>query len=195
MGKILETERLILRTFEDADLGPMTAINQDPKVMEYFPARGDSEQTKKLLQRIGEHYNKYGYSLYAVELKTSGVFIGFVGLLHYTQQEFAASFMPATEIGWRISSKHWGYGYAPEAAIAVQHYAFTALDLTEIISFTALHNKKSRRVMEKIGMLHNSADDFEHPHLEKSSPLCQHVLYRLSKDDFLQGGFKHEHTT
>ena len=195
MGKILETERLILRTFEDADLGPMIAINQDPKVMEYFPALGDSEQTQKHLQRICEHYNKYGYSLYAVELKASGAFIGFVGLLHSTQQEFPASFMPATEIGWRISSQHWGHGYAPEAAIAVLHYAFTRLGLTEIVSFTTLHNQKSRRVMEKIGMLHNSADDFEHPHLEKSSPLCQHVLYRLSKADLLQGGYKHEHTT
>lgn len=94
--------------------------------------------------------------------------------------------MPVVEIGWRLSSKHWGQGYATEAAKAVLHYAFTELDLNEIISFTVPANAKSRRVMEKIGLHRNAQNDFEHPNLPENSPLKPHLLYRLSKAEYLK---------
>jgi RimJ/RimL family protein N-acetyltransferase len=178
---ILETERLILRTWQESDLQPMFEINQDPKVMGYFPSLQDLQTTKNFIAKISKHYDKYGYSLYVVELKATGEMIGFVGLLHRTKAEFDAPFMPATEIGWRLSSKHWNKGYATEAARAVLEYGFTQLGLDEIVSFTVVNNKPSRRVMEKIGFHHNPKDDFDHTKLEADSPLCRHVLYRLSK--------------
>ena len=101
--KILETERLILRTWVDEDLESMFAINQDPKVMEYFPELQDLETTKKLIVRINSHFEKYGYTVYATERKDSGEFIGFIGLF---TPEFESHFTPATEIGWRLSSNH-----------------------------------------------------------------------------------------
>ncbi len=182
---ILETKRLILRTFKDEDLDPMAQINQDPKVMEYFPAVGDKEQTRIHIKRINDHYDKYGFSLYAVEIKNTGEFIGFVGLLHRELDEFDASFMPATEIGWRLSSKHWGKGYAPEASKAVLEYAFNTLNLKEVVSFTSVGNQKSIRVMNKIGLKHDPKNNFYHPKLDKDHPLALHVLYKLSKEDFL----------
>jgi len=103
--KILETERLILRTWDDNDLQPRLAINQDPRVMEYFPELQDLETTKKLIIRINNHFEKYGHTAYATERKDSGEFIGFIGLF---TPEFDAHFTPATEIGWRLSSKYWG---------------------------------------------------------------------------------------
>jgi RimJ/RimL family protein N-acetyltransferase len=63
MSKIIETDRLILRTWNDDDLQPMLAINQDPKVMEYFPELQDLETTKKLIVRINSHFEKYGYTI------------------------------------------------------------------------------------------------------------------------------------
>lgn len=92
--------------------------------------------------------------------------------------------MPIVEIAWRLSSKHWGEGYATEAAKAILNYAFTELNLPEIISFTVPANTKSRRVMEKIGLNHFEADDFDHPKLEENSPLKRHVLYRLTRNDY-----------
>ncbi len=92
--------------------------------------------------------------------------------------------MPIVEIAWRLSSKHWGQGYATETAKAVLHYAFIELELPEIISFTVPANTKSRHVMEKIGLHHSEADDFDHPKLEENSPLKRHVLYRLTRDDY-----------
>lgn len=163
----------------------MALINQDPKVMAHFPDVGNREQTRAHVKKIQNHQDKYGYSLYAVELKATAEMIGFVGLLHRTKKEFDVPFMPATEIGWRLSSQHWNQGYASEAAAAVLQYAFTTLGLDEVVSFTVPANQASRRVMEKIGLHHCEKDDFNHPALAKDSPLRQHVLYRLTKCEYL----------
>jgi len=179
--EILETDRLILRTWNDSDLQPMCALNQDPKVMEYFPGLQGLEATKNLIVRINNHFEKHGYTLYATERKDSGEFIGFIGLfIPY----FEAHFTPATEIGWRLSSKHWGQGFATEGAKAILDFAFRELKIPEIVSFTAQGNAKSIRVMQKIGLLSNSDDDFDHPKLDDASPLKQHVLYRLSREQY-----------
>ncbi|NYO85721.1 GNAT family N-acetyltransferase, partial [Escherichia coli] len=84
-----------------------------------------------------------------------------------------------------LSSKLWNLGYATEVAQAVLHYAFTSLNIPEVVSFTTVNNLASRRVMEKIGLHHNTKDDFDHPKLEPNSPLRRHVLYRLSRADYL----------
>lgn len=185
---ILTTERLILRTWQSSDIPLMTAISSDPSVMEFFPSTQDTAATQTLVDRICNHYEKYGYSLYAVETKDTHEFIGFVGLSHpsFDIPKFKSKGLPIVEIGWRISSKHWGCGYATEAAKAVLHYAFTVLKLDEIISFTVPANTRSRRVMEKIGLHHSKEDDFEHPKIDNSSPLSQHVLYRLTRNEYIK---------
>ena len=115
--KILETDRLILRTWHDEDLQPMLAISQDLKVMEYFPELQDLETTKKLITMINYNFEQYGYTAYATERKDSGEFIGFIGLF---TPEFESHFTPATEIGWRLSSNHWGQGCATSANIVTK---------------------------------------------------------------------------
>ena len=182
--KILETDRLILRTWNDDDLQPMLAINQDPKVMEYFPSLQDVDMTKNFIDKVNAHFKNHGYSLYAAVRKDTNEFIGFIGLLI---AEFESHFTPATEIGWRLSSSHWGQGFATEGAKAVLGYAFRELKIPEIVSFTAAGNAKSIRVMQKIGLQHNEVDDFDHPKLDDTSPLKRHVLYRLTKENYLRG--------
>lgn len=183
---ILTTHRLILRTWKLSDIPLMAAISSDPVVMEHFPATQDMADTLALIDHINQRYKKFGYALYAVELKDTHEFIGFVGLNHppFEIPNFQPKGLPIVEIGWRLSSKHWGLGYATEAAKAVLHYAFTELNLSEIISFTVAANLKSRRVMEKIGLHHSEADDFDHPKLQENSPLKQHVLYRITRDNY-----------
>jgi RimJ/RimL family protein N-acetyltransferase len=85
------------------------------------------------------------------------------------------------EIGWRLSSAYWGQGLATEGAREVVRYAFNALDLSSLVSFTAPANVRSIRVMEKLGMKHDVADDFDHPLLFEGHPLRRHVLYRLDR--------------
>ena len=177
MPTILETERLMLRTWHEDDLEPMLGINQDAKVMEYFPNLVSKNETLSFIDRIFKHQDAYGYSLYAVELKSTHEMIGFIGLLHRTKAELNVPFTPSTAIGWRLSSKHWGKGLATEGAKVVLEYAFQVLDLPEVVSFTVIDNIKSRRVMGKIGLIYNPNDDFDHPKLPDNSPLKQHVLY------------------
>ena len=184
---IILTERLNLRTWQVTDVPLMAAISSDPLVMEHFPYTQDLAATEKLVDHINHHQEKYGYSLYAVETKDVHEFIGFVGLNHppFDIPHFSPRGLPIVEIGWRLSSKHWGKGYATEAAKAVLHHAFTDLKLDEIISFTVVANVKSRRVMEKIGLRHVEEDNFDHPKLEENSLLRRHVLYRLTRDETL----------
>jgi len=93
---------------------------------------------------------------------------------------FQAHFTPAVEVGWRLARGHWGRGYATEGARAALEYAFGVLGLQEVVSFTAGANERSRRVMERLGMSRDAADDFEHP-LLPPGPLRRHVLYRLAR--------------
>ncbi len=186
MPTILETERLILRTWCENDLEPMFRINQDPKVMEYLLPMANKQETLSFIDRVFKHQDAYGYSLYAVELKSTHEMIGFIGLLHRTKAELSVPFNPSTEIGWRLASKYWGQELATEGATAVLEYAFRVLDLPEVVSFTVVNNNKSRRVMEKIGLSYSSNDDFDHPKVPDDSPLKQHVLYRLIKAQHTQ---------
>ena len=146
--------------------------------MEYFPSLQDLARTKKLIDKANKHFNEYGYSMYATEIKETGAFIGFIGLLTV---DFKASFTPATEIGWRLSSKYWNQGYTTEGAKSLLSYAFNYLNIPEIVSFTSINNTASIRVMEKIGLKHNSSDDFNNPDMPNNSPLFRNVLYRLKK--------------
>ena len=182
MTIILQTERLILRTWEEFDFYAMTSINMDSKVCEFLPGTVNRDDTKAAIARWQKHYHDKGYTLYAVELKSTHEMIGFLGLM---TPSFEAHFTPAVEIGWRLASKHWNQGYATEGAKAVLHYAFTQIGLDEVVSFTVVNNLASQRVMEKIGLKHNPIDDFEHPNLDKDSPLKRHVLYRLNRSDYL----------
>jgi RimJ/RimL family protein N-acetyltransferase len=172
----LRTERLILREWRDADLAPFAALNADPAVMEFFPkllSRGESDG---FAARIRADLAERGFGLWALEAPGVASFIGFTGL---AVPRFDSHFTPCVEVGWRIAREHWGRGYAPEAAAEALAHGFGALGLAEVVSFTAAGNARSRRVMEKLGMAHDPADDFEHPSLPPGHRLRRHVLYRI----------------
>lgn len=187
MQIILETKRLTLRTFCEADITPMAAINADPIVMEHFPATQDLAMTQTLVKHFMHHYEQFGYAAYATIQKDTGNMIGFVGLNQpsFTIPHFQPQGLPIVEIGWRLARSAWGQGLATEAAQAVLAHAFQVLHLPEIISFTARSNVKSQRVMQKIGLKNQPKDNFDHPKLDASNPLCPHVLYRLTQSAFI----------
>ena len=172
----LRTERLVLRRWCEDDRGPFAAMNADPLVMRYFPATLSTGRSDAFVDAIEQHFTNLGFGLWAVELVDSGGFAGYVGLW---PASFEAAFTPAIEVGWRLAARFWGHGYAPEAARVVVRDGFERVGLTEIVSFTSAINQPSRRVMEKIGMSHDPADDFDHPAVPSGSPLRPHVLYRI----------------
>jgi RimJ/RimL family protein N-acetyltransferase len=84
-------------------------------------------------------------------------------------------------VGWRLAHAYWGKGYASEGARAALRAGFEQLGLHEIVSFTALGNRRSRAVMERVGMLEDVGGAFDHPSVPEGSPLRAHCLYRLSR--------------
>jgi RimJ/RimL family protein N-acetyltransferase len=180
-GPQLQTQRLSLRRWRKDDLKPFAALNGDPDVMEHFPSVMTEDRTADMISWIEEHFEKHGFGLWAVENTASGDLVGFTGL---AIPSFEAEFMPAVEVGWRLGKEHWGKGYATEAARAALAYGFDEAGLEHIVSFTIPANTRSTMVMERLGMTHDVADDFDHPAMSADSPLRRHVLYRMSATDW-----------
>ena len=172
-NSIIETDRLILRLWKSEDLPLFTEMNKDPRVMRYFPAILTDEQTESFYNRIQSEFERNGWGLYAVELKSNGTFIGYVGL---HEIGFDADFTPGVEIGWRLATDFHNQGLATEAAKEVLKLA-RQYGLQRLYSFTTKQNAPSERVMQKIGM--TKVGEFEHPNLSTDSPLRTHVLYQI----------------
>lgn len=175
----LTTDRLLLREWREDDKAPYAALNADPVVMEHFPSTLTPEQSDEMVERMAASWRDRGYGLWAVEVRESGTFIGFVGL---SSPAWEAHFTPCVEVGWRLARHAWGHGYATEAARAAIEWGFAELDLPgdQIVSFTTVTNERSRRVMQKLGMQRDPADDFDHPLLPDWTGR-RHVLYRLPR--------------
>lgn len=171
----LQTDRLLLRQWRDADLEPFARLNADPRVTAWFPApiaRADSDAT---VQRWRSQIDARGWGLWAAELRSSGDLLGFIGL---QVPAAALPFSPCVEVGWRLAHEHWGHGYATEGARAALQFGFERLGLDEIVSFTALGNTRSRAVMRRLRMLEDPYR-FEHPGVPAGNALRTHCLYRL----------------
>ena len=168
----MRTARLVMRRWRDEDRAPFAALNADPAVMQHFPAPLTREQSDAFIDRLEADFDQHGYGLWALEDDTG--FIGFTGLNWAT---FDAPFTPALEVGWRLARPAWGKGYATEAATASLHRGFQEVD--EIVSFTAVVNERSWRVMDRVGMHRESF--FEHPRVPEGHPVRPHVLYRADR--------------
>ncbi len=173
--KNLQTPRLILREWKNSDIPTFVAMNQDPRVMEFFPAVWSEEKSRDCVVLFRKHFAENGFGFFAVELKETHEFIGFVGI---AKVGFEAHFTPAIEIGWRLVAEHFNKGYATEAAREVLRFAFEELHLKEIVAFTVPQNSPSLNVMKKIGMTRDLNGDFFHPNIEPDHRFSHHLLYR-----------------
>lgn len=171
----LRGRRVTLRAWTDADLAPFAALNADPEVMRFLPGRLDRAGSDALAARIRANLDRDGHGLWALEVPGLG-FAGFVGL---AAVPFALALPGVSEapweIGWRLARAAWGHGYATEAATLVLGDAFERLGLPQLVSFTAVHNRASAAVMERIELDRRGA--FDHPRLAPDHPLCRHLLY------------------
>jgi RimJ/RimL family protein N-acetyltransferase len=172
---VIETERLLLRTWKKEDAAEYYRINQDPQVIEFLRASLTMQEVNDFIASMNQQFDKLGYTLFAAEEK-NGNLIGFIGL---NLPLWEAHFTPCVEIGWRLGSQYWNKGYATEGAKAVLDYGFNKCGLTEIVSFTLPVNVRSIRVMEKIGMRHDINGDFLHPKLSPDHKHAKHILYRI----------------
>jgi len=171
----IETERLALRRWQDADRAPFAELNGDPETLVFFPSTLTRPESDALVDRIEARFEAHGYGLWALEVRKTGQFIGFTGLAPMPDDVPGAG---GTEIGWRLARNAWHHGYATEAALAARDAAFAGAGLPELWSMTAVLNTPSQAVMRRIGM--TEAARFEHPRVPDGSPLKPHVVYHLA---------------
>jgi RimJ/RimL family protein N-acetyltransferase len=173
----ITTERLIMRGWREADLAPWAAMNADPEVRRYVGPLLTFEQAAAWAMNYQDDLDRYGFGFWAVEVRTSGEFIGFAGLNTVDEE------MPfaGVELGWRLARPAWGRGYATEAGLAALRYGFGTMGLPEVVAVTMARNARSQAVMRRIGMTTDPAEDFDDPDVDEG-PLRRHVVYRKPRD-------------
>jgi RimJ/RimL family protein N-acetyltransferase len=178
----LDTPRLRLRGWRDDDLDPLAAMCADPLVMRYFPAPLLRDDCAAAMARCRIHFARFGFGFWALEHKNDGRFIGMAGLAWSRLQ---LPFCPVVEIGWRLARDQWRQGLAREAAEASLACAFERLQLAEVVAYTAALNDPSRQLMGALGMQHDAQNSFDHPDVPDRHPLRAHVLYRMTRDNWV----------
>ncbi len=176
----LETERLVLRPWEERDRESLIALQGDPRVRRYFPAVPGREQVSRDFDAALEKARQNGFHFGSARLRQNDDFVGLLGIgVIPDDVRDAIPDSPRVEIGWVLAERFWGQGLAPEGALAWLDHAWS-VGLDEIVAFTAERNRPSQRVMEKIGMVRDRSADFPHPRIAEGHPLRPHVLYRIA---------------
>ena len=173
----IRTSRLHMRRWQDSDREPYAALNADPQVTRYFPRQLDRAASDAHIEKMESLFDQQGYGLWALEVSSTGQFIGFTGLNPMPAGVPGAG---GLEVGWRLATSAWHQGYATEAARAAVTVAFDGLSLPEIWSMTAIMNEPSQAVMRRIGMTRHG--EFEHPSIAPGDPLRPHVVYLLRNE-------------
>lgn len=183
---VLETGRLIIRTctLSESDRQIWHELNSDEKVMHFFPYRRDRKQADEILEKIISSTKELGFGWAIVCLKDSLESIGLAGL---AMTNTDVPFPPAINIGWRFVARHWGKGYATEAALALINHGFEDMDLDKIISFAVPQNSASTAIMKRLGMQHIPAMDFNLPNINNEhAHLRRNVYYELTKEAWVK---------
>lgn len=181
--KPIVTERLVLRNWEERDRDLFHHINSDDTVMEFFEFRRNREEADRIMDRLRDGIDRNGFGFTAVELKSTGECLGFTGISIVRDTPPVPD--GTIEIGWRFAARHWGKGYASEAARAWLRFGFETLKLDEIVAFAVKDNHRSIAVMKRIGMEHRPERDFLHPRISNNYPHLQpHVLYVVTREQW-----------
>ena len=174
----LETERLYLRPLEERDRIPFAEMNADPDVMRFFYRPFTRQESDEAISRYQAQHARDGFSFHAAQDRHTGEFLGIIGM--QTMRIAIPNLpQPAVEIGWRLTTAAQGRGFATEGARAFLDHAFQNLHLPSVVAITTPANTSSRRVMEKLGMLHLPGLTFLHPHVPQGHPFQQHVVYQI----------------
>ena len=150
---VVETQRLRLREWRYEDIDALAEIYAFPQVHEMLVPM-TREQTEEQVVYFAAFWERFGYGLWAVEERSTGRFLGRIGLI--THPDFEPE-PEHTEVGWTLHPSVWGRGLAAEGGAAAIRFGFQTLGLERIISITRPNNAASRRVMEKLGLTYQGS--------------------------------------
>jgi RimJ/RimL family protein N-acetyltransferase len=175
---VIETSRLKLREWRSADIDPFAVMCADPRVMATLGALMTHDDSAALIDRMISLQARDGHCFWAVAARDTDELIGWCGLIRGSAPTIAGKL----EIGWRLAHRHWGHGYAREAAQAALDWGFVNRADDSIWAITTPGNVRSWGLMERLGMIRNHALDFDHPNVPDGSPLKRHVTYCITRD-------------
>ncbi len=176
---VIETDRLTLREWRDADIEPLAAMGRDPAVMVHLGGVQDRAESHAMIERVRATQARQGHCFWAVERSVDRAFLGFCGL---RLGGHAGTPVPEElEIGWRLGRSHWGQGYAREAAEASIAWGWTNTDRARIVAWTVPANTASWGLMIRLGMSHRPELDFAHPSFTPDHPLSAHIVYAIDR--------------
>ncbi|MCD0473822.1 GNAT family N-acetyltransferase [Flavobacterium sp. EDS] len=161
MKVIAETERLILRELEYTDENDLFEMDSDPEVHLYIennPVKEISEITK-VIEMLKKQYQENGIARWAVVDKQTNECVGWSGLKYFN--ESLNKHNNFYELGYRFKKKHWGKGFATEAAIAILNYGFSNLKVDSVFAITDPNNSNSKKVLTKLGFDFQETFDYE----------------------------------
>jgi RimJ/RimL family protein N-acetyltransferase len=178
----IETERLILRDWREADIAPFIRHTNTPAVMRWLggvQAAAGLETTVRT--RMMRWQAERGFTFWAVERKADGALLGFCGLK--LADTPGTSIEGVHEVGWRLREDAWGQGYAKEAAIASIGHAFDALGADRVVAITFPGNRPSWGLMERLGMTRRPEDDYDDPRFPDLNPT---IVYDIRPGELIR---------
>lgn len=174
---MIDTTRLRLRGWRDDDIAPFHAMGQDAEVMRYLGGLTSMAGAEAMVGEQRGTAARFGRCFWVVERRDDGAFLGFCGVEPGPARSPIAG-LP--EIGWRLVRDAWGQGYAEEAARAVLADEWRR-GTDRVFAVTVPANRRSRGLMERLGMSRVHDGDFDHPDLPPDSALRRHILYRIAR--------------
>ena len=171
---MIETDRLILRPWREADRESYAALNADPEVMHDYPALPERDWVDAKFDRYSAHFRNHGFGRWMLERKSDGQTLGYTGIMPIWPEH---PYGEGMEIGWRLVRSAWGQGYASEAATAALADGFGRLGFDEVVAYTTETNDRSQAVMRRSGMTYDPGRDFHHPDQADGSSLRRWLIY------------------
>jgi RimJ/RimL family protein N-acetyltransferase len=177
---VIETERLALRPFEEADREAFVGMVCDPEVGAWLGGARSREEGLADFDRMQAFWTEHGYGQLAAVRRVDGAVIGRFGCRRQPP-EWKHPMVGTVEIGWMLARDAWGAGYATEAAAAILPWGFSLFEDPEIFAWTAATNARSQAVMRRLGMTRTPEHDFDHPGLAEDHPLRRHIVYAAAR--------------
>jgi RimJ/RimL family protein N-acetyltransferase len=174
---MIETQRLILRPWTEADVPEFIRVTNTPAVMEHLGGVQEPEVFNGYFTRVQACQEKNGFCFWLMDLRADASLLGYCGLKVATAGPIAGE----VEIGWRLRQDAWGHGYAREAAAACLEWAWRNLDCARVVAITVEGNTRSWGLMERLGMERRRDMDFDHPDVPPGSPLRPHITYTIAR--------------
>ena len=178
----IETERLILRDWREADIEPFIRHTNTPAVMRWLGGVWTRDEAENALRgRLMRWQAERGFTFWAVERKSDGELLGFCGLKLADTPGTAIEGM--YEIGWRLREDAWGQGYAKEAAIASLVHAFDTLGAQRVVAITFPQNEASWGLMERLGMTRRPDYGYDDPRFPELNPT---IVYEICPGELIR---------